>query len=1063
MSRRPIRAVLGLGLLLTGFAAVPDAPPAATALTDLYGQMQWRLVGPFRGGWSTMAEGVPAQPSVFYFGTADGGLWKSVDAGLSWKPLFQDAPSISIGALAVAPSNPDVLYIGTGQPEMRYDIVDGNGVYRSDDGGQTWRSLGLQDTRHIGRIWVDPRNADVVTVAALGHIFGPNEERGVFRSEDGGKHWTKVLYVDADAGAVDLAADPAKPDVIFAATWQIRELPWLSYYLPDQGPGSGIWKSVDGGKTWARVTGNGLPTGELGRVGLAVAPGTNAQRVYAIVGAAADKDSGLYRSDDGGAHWQAMGGADLASSYFDRVTVDPKDPDVVYVMNRSVARSTDGGKTFNWFKGAPGGDDYHFLWINPRDSRYMVLASDQGTTVSVDAGKSWSSWYNQPTGQFYHVVADDRFPYHLYSGQQDSGTVDADSASDYGELTFRDWRPVGGDERSYVIPDNKDPEVVYVGGLGGHVSRYDGHTGQVQNISAWPITGYGKRPTTVKYHYNWFYPLVADPHAPHTLYLGGQYLFKSSDGGLNWTHSEQELNGADPQQAHDCDKDPLKLEQARACGYGNIFSIAPSPRRAGLLWTGSDDGFIYLTRDGGRHWQDVTPKDMPLYGRVNQVEASPTDPATAYAAMDTHRQDLFKPYIYRTHDYGRTWEPITTGIPDSQYVYVVRQDPVDPKLLYAGTNSGVFVSFDDGDHWQPLQLNLPTARVRDLTVHGDDLIAATQGRALWVLDDVTPLRQVTRAVLETRAHMFAPAAAVRVRRDENKDTPLPPEEPAGANPPEGAVLDYWLGQGVTGPVTLEIDDAAGKLVRRFASDAEPATPHAEVYFNAAWLTPAERLPADAGAHRFVWDLRYPRPPSLNYDYSIAAVHGRGGALLPEGPLVLPGRYTVKLSAGGETSIQTLLVVLDPRVSKREAKLALPQQLELAQRIGADMAASYAAHDQVAGLRDALKALKASLSPGTEADLIHAVETLDADAERLESTAPDKHNFAAINAGLSGLAAELGDGDRPPPRQYREAYKLYSDDLQQLQADWHKLQQEELMPFNRLLQAHGRAPLPGVSP
>ena len=1034
--------------LMPAHAATPSQP----VLTDLYSQLQWRLVGPFRAGWSTMAEGVPSQPDTFYFGGADGGIWKSVDAGLTWTPQFQQAPSISIGALAVAPSNPNILYIGTGQPETRYDIVDGQGVYRSDDGGETWRSLGLTDTRHIGRIWVDPRNADVVLVAALGHIFGPNEERGVFRSEDGGKTWTKTLFVDGDTGAVDLAADPAAPDVIFASTWQAREWPWLSYYIPDQGPGSGIWKSVDGGKTWSRLTGNGLPGGSLGRIGIAVAPGTHDQRVYALVESAEEKDTGLYRSDDGGASWKDMGSSDLVSSYFDRITVDPKDPDTLYVMNRSVARSTDGGKTFSWFKGAPGGDDYHFMWINPGDNTHMVVASDQGTSVSVDGGKTWSPWYNQSTGQFYHVATDNRFPYHIYSGQQDSGTVETGSASDFGEITFRDWRSVGGDERSYVIPDTRDPDIVYVGGLGGRVSRFDGHTGQVQSITPSPLGGYAKRPTTVKYRYNWFYPLVSDPHKGSTLYLGAQVVFKTTDGGMHWNIISPDLSGSAKTQPSGCDGNKLSLHLAKDCGYGVIFSIAPSPVKEPVIWVGTDDGLVQLTRDGGKHWQDVTPKGMPFYGRVNQVEASPTDPATAYVAVDTHRQDMFHPYAFRTHDYGKTWQAITDGIPDDQFVYVVRQDLKSPRLLYAGTNAGVYVTFDDGDHWQPLQANLPNARVRDLTLHGDDLVAATHGRALWVLDDVTPLREVSDGLLKQEAHLFKPAEAVRLRRNENKDTPLPPEVPGAPNPPQGAILDYWLGAGVQGPVQLAIYDTKGNLVRRYVSDAAARKLDTEdQYFTDDWLSAPESLPAAPGAHRFVWDLRYPRPASLSYGYSIASVYQQGGALLPEGPLVLPGTYTVKFTAAGKTQTASLKVIQDPRMDTRDVKQALPKQLAFLNQIGAAMDRSYADHAAVSRLRDALKPLMAD----SDAAVSNAAIDLDAKAEQLESKAPKHGNFDNINGGFSTLATEAGDGDRAPPEQYLDSYGEYMGYLQSAEEAWSKLQAGELTRFNAMLHAKGR--------
>jgi len=1062
---RPVAAATGCLIFLSTLLIAPQVAAAGADLTPLYSQLQWRLVGPFRGGWSTMAEGVPSQPDVFYFGGADGGLWKTVDAGLTWKPLFQQGvPSISIGALAIAPSNPNIIYIGTGQPEQaRYDVVDGDGMYRSDDGGQTWKSVGLEDSRHIGRIWVDPKDPNIVVVAALGHAFGPNEQRGVFRSEDGGQHWSKVLYVDAVTGAIDLAADPSQPGVMFAATWQGRSWPWLSYFMPQRGPGSGIWKSTDGGKTWARLTGNGLPDGALGRIGLAVAPGSGAQRVYALMESVDETRNGLYRSDDAGSHWQYLGSSDLANAYFDRLAVDPKDPNTLYVMNRSVAKSTDGGKSFKWFKGAPGGDDYHFIWINPLANDHMVIASDQGTTVTVDGGKSWSPWYNQPTGQFYHVTTDNRFPYHIYSGQQDSGTVETESSSDFGEISFRDWNPVGGDERSYVVPDPVDPNIVYVGGLGGHISRFDKRTGQVQNITATPLAGYARRPTTVKYRYTWFYPLVADPHKGHTLYVGSQYLFKTTDGGLHWKQLGGDLTGTDPKKASGCDGDSFSLEQARYCGFGAIFTIAPSPVKAPVLWVGTDDGLVQLSRDGGKHWQDVTPSDMPFYGRVNQVEASPSDPASAYVAVDIHRQDKFQPYAFRTHDYGKTWTPIVDGIPSGQFIYVVRQDLKDPQLLYAGTNAGVYVSFDDGDHWQPLQANLPNVRVRDLTLHGDDLIAATHGRSLWVLDDVSPLRQIESTLLGASAQLFPPAVAVRMRRNENKDTPLPPEVPAGENPPEGAILDYWLGKDVQGPVSLEIYDGHGKLVRRFASDAPAAKLDTDLYFTDAWLSAPEKLDGAPGAHRFVWDLRYARPPALNYDYSIAAVFEKGEAILPQGPLVLPGNYVVKFAAGGKTWSQTLLVMLDPRVSKKETKAALPAQLDLERKLGGAMAESYSGYQTLKTLRDAIAALKPQLTAAADASLLAALDALDGKAEQLQDKAPQHGSFSAINGALVSLDTEVDDGDRPPPAQYRASYKEYrellDDALQRLRA----LQAQDVATVDAALKTAGHPALPGSTP
>ena len=1043
--------VAGLLAVLCNYALGADS------LAPLYSQLHWREVGPFRAGWSTMAAGIPGEPNVYYFGGADGGVWKSIDAGLTWQPSFQQAGSISIGALAVAPSNPEILYIGTGQVAARYDVVEGDGVYRSMDGGKSWTHIGLDDTRHIGRIWIDPKNPDLVLVAALGNYFGPNDERGVFRSTDGGQHWEKVLYVDSDTGAVDISADDAHPNVMFAATWQARMYPWLSYYKPQAGPGSGIWKSMDEGRTWTRLSGHGLPAASLGRIGLAVAPGTNDQRVYAIVETHAADANGLYRSDDGGDSWRFMGFKGLGNSYFGRVTVDPKNPETVYVMNRSVARSTDGGKTFTWFKGAPGGDDYHFMWINPDDDRNMILASDQGTTVSVDGGQNWSSWYNQPTGQFYHVVADNRFPYRLYSGQQDSGTVETKTRGDYGDITFRDWHPVGGDERSYAVPDTGDPNIVYVGGLGGHVSRFDARTADVQNISATPVSHYGERPSTVKYRYNWFYPVVADPHAAHTLYLGSQYLFKTSDEGQRWRIISPDLSGADPKTAKNCDSNAITLLEARACGYGEIFAIAPSAIKHDEIWVGSDDGFIHVTRDGGKHWQNVTPSSMPFWGRVNQIDASPTDPASAYAAVDTHRRDDHGAYIYRTHDYGQHWTQITNGIPAGQYVYVVRQDLKDPQLLYAGTNAGVFVSFDDGNHWQSLQLDLPNVRVRDLTLHGNDLIAATQGRGLLILDDLTPLRQASESIMEANGYLFKPAVAIRVRNNNNKDTPLPPEIPAAQNPPTGAVFDYWLGKGVHGPVKLAIYDSHGKLVRAYASDADIPTLKTHQYFNDGWLVPMEMPPSTPGAHRFIWNLRYARPKAILYDYSIAALYNQGTPVVPEGPRVLPGHYSVELTVDGVNYHQPLTVSFDPRI--QPAPSALEQQFSLARRIDASMDDTYAAYTALQDMHTQLAALKSRLMiEPAKARLLQSVNDLDQQVTMLADKPKGQGSFGAINRRLTDLATQVDDGDRKPPASYYETFKSYMGNIDTAMVSWKRLQSKDIPALNAQLKHLGVKPL-----
>ncbi|HEX4628666.1 MAG TPA: glycosyl hydrolase, partial [Gemmatimonadales bacterium] len=897
-----VRLVVPLGLLtLVAGAAAPA--PAQTIPPTAYGALRWRLIGPHRGGRVLAVAGVPGDPATFYFGAVGGGVWRSQNAGVTWEPLFDSQPVASIGALAVAPSDASVIYVGTGEAAIRSDITYGAGVYKSTDGGLHWRAVGLVDTRHIGKILVDARNPDVVLVAALGHAYGPNPERGVFRSTDGGRTWTKVLYKDPDTGAIDLAADPVDPQVVYAALYQARRTPW-EQYPPDEGPGSGLYKSTDRGATWAPLTGHGLPAGPLGRIGLAVgASGRGSARVYALIGAATG-GGGLYRSDDGGATWQLAGNDPRLTSrnwYFCRVTVDPTNPDVVYVPNVALLKSTDGGKSFTVLKGQPGGDDYHELWVDPRGPQRMIVGSDQGAVISLDGGRTWSSWYNQPTGQFYHVVTDDAFPYRVYGAQQDAGTAGIASRSDYGEITFRDWTPVGAGESGYLAPDPLDADIVYGGDTYGGVHRFDRVTGQSQDISPWPISTFGLPMPRRKYRFTWTSPLVFDRVDRHALYLGAQMVLRSIDGGLHWEAISPDLTGA-AVRPPTADSGPTTVANAAARGYGVVYTIAPSPRAAGLLWVGSDDGRIHRTADGGRHWRDVTPPGLLPWSAVNLLEASPFDTAAAYAAVDRHRLDDFAPYVYRTRDSGAHWTRADLGIAGGgAYVQAIRADPVRPGLLYAGTEIGVYVSFDDGDHWQSLQLNLPTASVRDLAVQGRDLVAATHGRSFWILDDLTPLRQLSDSVVRAPAHLFAPAPAIRLRRSVSNDTPLPPEEPHGTNPPAGAVIDYWLQSAASSVVTLEIRDRAGDLVRRFASDeraAPPAEPSPPPQFADEWLPRSEPLTTGAGLNRFIWDLRYAPPPVARVSYSIAAIAGQGTVAEPQGPLVVPGEYEVRLSVGG---------------------------------------------------------------------------------------------------------------------------------------------------------------------
>jgi photosystem II stability/assembly factor-like uncharacterized protein len=1044
-----LAVLLALALSTAAFAAVPP---------EDYAALRWRLVGPLRGGWGTCATGVPGQPETFYFGAADGGVWKTTDAGRSWSPLFEHEKVSSIGALALAPSDPAVLYVGTGQVTSRWDIAAGAGVYRSADGGKSWELRGLEASRHIGRLWIDPRNADVVVAAAQGHFFGPNPERGVFRTTDGGKHWERVLFVDENSGAADLAADPAAPDVLFASTWQVRYYPWLSYFTPNVGPGSGIFKSADGGKTWTRLSGHGLPAEAMGRIGLAVAPGSRGMRVYASIHTVGP-GVGLYRSDDGGATWQRTN-ADpaLTGDYTASVTVDPKNPDTLYVMGQSIRRSTDGGKSFQFFRGAPGGDDYHFLWIDPERPERMVVGSDQGTVVTVNDGASWSSWYNQPTGQFYHAATDDRFPYWIYSGQQDSGTVAVASRSDYGQLTFRDWHPVGGDERDYDLPFPGDPDVVYGSGLGGRLSRWDAKTGQVQNVAPWPVSSYGQRATGVRYRSTWITPIAISPLPPHAIYLGAQVLFRSDDGGASWRTVSPDLSGATPGSpgTPDCATGDVLLSRARACGFGTISTIAPSPLVRDQIWIGTDDGLIRLTRDGGKSWQNVTPPGLAEWSRLAQIDASATSAGTAYAAVDRHRLDDFRPYAFVTHDFGKTWRAATAGLPDDAWVGVVRQDPKREGLLFAGTSRGAFVSFDDGAAWQPLQLNLPTTGINDLTIHGDDLVAATEGRSIWVLDGYSPLRHLgtSGAAAPAGATLFPPAAAYRVSNNQNRDTPLPLDEPRALNPPAGAVLDYLLPAAPHGAVTLEILDAKGEVVRRFASDDAAKRPEAGQYFAEDWLQPPSALPARAGHNRFAWDLRGPRPLALDYEYSIAAVPGADTPELPQGLFVLPGTYQVRLTVDGLASTQPLTVAMDPRVKTPLAELTAQHEMYVA--VSRSLARVTAAQEREQEIADRLKALGAD--PKAPAAVREAAQRAADDLARFQGRRGGEDSLAAVAGVLTPLATDLEAVDRAPTGPQREVFDIYGKRLESSLAHWQAFLNGELRDLDAKLRAAGLAPV-----
>jgi photosystem II stability/assembly factor-like uncharacterized protein len=895
-------------------AALIPAAAAQTIEPELYGGMRWRMIGPFRGGRTVAASGVRGQPNLFYVAANNGGVWTSDDYGRVWRPIFDHEPTGSIGALAVAPSDPRILYVGSGEGLQRPDLSVGDGIYKSTDAGQTWRHLGLRDGQQIASIIVDPQDANRVFIAVLGHPYGPNEERGVFRSLDGGETWQKVLYKDENTGAVDLAFDPANARTVYAALWAARQAPWE---IDDsfQVAGSGLFKSTDGGDTWQPLT-QGLPgaADHLGRIGIGIAPG-DPQRIYALVDA---RNGGLYRSDDAGASWQRVNndrriwgrGSDFAC-----VRVDPKDRDVLYVANISTYRSLDAGKTFTAIKGAPGGDDYHTIWINPDDPSIILLASDQGATISVNGGHTWSSWYNQPTSQFYHVITDNRFPYWVYGGQQESGSIGIASRSDYGEITFRDWHPVGVEEYGYVAPDPLDPNIIY----GGKVSRFNQATGEVQEVGPAVL----RNP---KYRFVRTMPLLFSPVDPHVLYLGSQTLLRTTDGGQHWESISPDLTRPSYQIPASLgvftSADPQKGKHR-----GVIYTIAPSYKDANVIWAGTDDGLIHVTRDGGKNWTNVTPPALTPWSKVSIMDASHFDTATAYAAINRIRLDDMHPHIWRTRDFGKTWQEITRGLPDNAPINTVREDPQRQGLLFAGSERAVYVSFNNGDDWLPLRLNMPATSIRDLTIHGDDLVAGTHGRSFWILDDISPLRQMSAAIAAADVHLFRPQTAMRIRWNENTDTPLPPEVPAGENPPDGAILYYYL-KDPARLVTLEVLDAGGKLVRRYSSADQPPV-DSDVNIPAYWIRPPQIPSAGRGMHRFVWDLRYAPPEARRHNYPIAAID-HNTPRQPRGPIAVPGKYSVRLTVDGRGFTEPLTLAMDPRIKTPMA--GLQQQFELAMQV-----------------------------------------------------------------------------------------------------------------------------------
>ncbi len=942
--------------------------------SSLFSFLRWRMIGPFRGGRTVGSSGDLQHPNVFYIGVNNGGVWKTTDYGRTWNPIFDSQPTGSIGDVAVAPSNPNVVYVGSGEGLQRPDLSVGNGMYKSVDAGKSWEHIGLSEGQQIGGISVDPKNENKVFAAVLGHPYGPNKERGVYRTTDGGKNWEQVLYIDENTGAVQVTIDPVDPNIVYADMFAGRLAPWENGMWA--GPKSGLYKSTDGGSTWKQLK-NGLPTTNEGldRIGFCIAPSAH-NRLYAVV-SAKENSGGFYRSDDGGESWTKLS-SDMRlwdrGTDFAEVKVDPKNSDIVYDANVVVWKSTDGGKTWNGWKGAPGGDDYHRLWINPQNPDIILLSSDQGSGVTVNGGATWSSWYNQPTAQMYHVSADNAFPYNVYSGQQESGSVGIASRGNDGAITFRDWHPVSASEYGYVVADPNDPDIVY----GGKISRYDKRTGQAQDITP-----------DGNFRYLRTAPVVFSPVDNKTLFFAGNVVFKTRDGGNSWKIISPDLTRT-TYDVSPCIGIYRTDSMERMPRRGVIYTLAPSPLDSNIIWAGTDDGLIHVTHDGGKNWENVTPLSLNSWSKISLMDASHTDKGTAYAAVNRIRLDDQHPHIFRTQDGGKTWKEIVNGLP-ADPINVVKEDPLCKGLLFAGSERAVYVSFDDGDHWQSLRMNMPATSIRDLVIKDNDLVIATHGRSFWIMDDITSLRQIAKAKKTENVALYKPENAYRVRWSMYSDTPLPPDEPTGENPPDGAMIEYYLKEKSTNEVALDICDASGKVVRHYSSkDTLYTIP--DVNIPLYWIRPQQALSAQAGAHRFLWDMHY-QPLNVPPAYPISAIY-ENTAPEATSPWVMPGNYTARLTVNGKVYTETFKVIMDPRV--KTAYKDLQKQHDLSYQCYEDEQQCIKAIEKLTKISGRLLQLK--------------IDSLD---KKVKQLTQGKESFAAAERSLRSVFNRLQGADVAP--------------------------------------------------
>ena len=1036
-------------VLIASFGLSVAAAVAQTGQVEpkLYSDMRWREIGPMRAGRTRALAGVPNQPATFYFGAVNGGVWKTTDAGATWRSVWDNQPTGSIGSIAVAESDPNVVYVATGEGLARPDLSTGDGVYKSTDAGKTWQHLGLKDGQQIGQIAIDPKDPNRAFVAVTGHPYGPNEERGLYRTTDGGKTFKKVLYINGRTGASEVQIDPQHPNIVYAGMWQRQEGPWENGAW--SGSEGGFYRSTDGGDNWTKMTGHGLPD-DIIQVNVTVSP-SDSRRVYAAI--ATQRGIGIYRSDDEGVNWvhapvddsraeARIGGGDVPVP-----KVDPKDPDTIYVASVVTWKSTDAGKSWYGLRGAPGGDDYQNVWVNPNNTQIIALASDQGVIISQNGGQSWTQWYNQATAQMYHVTTDNAFPYRVCGGQQDSGSACVSSRSNDGRITFNDWHPVGIEEYGYAAPDPLDPDIVY----GGKVTKYDRRTGQIQNVEPKPLRSYRVLRTQ---------PLMFSPVDPHKLYFATNTLWLTSDGGKSWKEVSPDLSRETYELPATLDfyKDSPMAKTTRR---GVIYALGLSPLDGNRLWAGTDDGLIWTTTDGGANWKNVTPPELKPFWKVFNMDAGHFDAQTAYAAINTIRLDDMRPHLFRTHDGGKTWKEINNGIPDGAATSTIREDPKRKGLLYAGTETQVYVSFDDGDHWQSLRLNMPASSVRDLQIKDDDLIAGTHGRGFLILDNVTPLRQIAAKTAQENAHLYAPQTAIRIRGNMNPPTPWPPDMATGENPPDGAMIDYYIGPNFSGAVALEVLDSKGEVVGRFKS-TDPVPPLDPRYPDPTlWARPPRVVSADLGHHRFLWDMQYSQVPGMSTGPDADQAVPYNTPSVSTAPWVLPGNYTVRLIAGGKTMSESLKIVMDPRV--KTPATDLEQQFKVSKAIYDDLLRATSAIHEITVLREQLKAREKQAPVAGAGDSLEAKLDKIAGSERGGRGGGGRGgpmgppNLGSVRTQLARVEHQIQNADQAPTAAQVEAYGVVSKPLGDLLQQWEQLKQTDLKALNASLE-HDHLPL-----